>query len=166
MSKDVQDVTVLLCQTHHLLQSIVLSIIHDDNGCPKCQCDVPPPSRCEEIRQCPMFCNIIHDDNGCPKCHCDVPTPPIYVKRSATVQAHVGLSVIREDVSSVTVQSANKYKTVQSAVVLLKIITDVLNVIVMDLLLNVLKLNVIIHVNILKMPLDVLSVIALCCVLE
>ncbi|KAK3872611.1 hypothetical protein Pcinc_022312 [Petrolisthes cinctipes] len=88
------------------------------------------------------------------------------VKRSATVQALVGLSVIREDVSSVTVQSANKYKTAQNTVALLKIITDVLNVTVMDLLLNVLKLNVIIHVNILKMPLDVLSVIALCCVLE
>ncbi|KAK4320218.1 hypothetical protein Pmani_008909 [Petrolisthes manimaculis] len=61
MSKDVQDVTVLLCQTHHLLQSIVLR-------CPKCQCDVPPPPKCEEVTQCPMSCNIIVEDNGCPKC--------------------------------------------------------------------------------------------------
>lgn len=87
-------------------------------------------------------------------------------KRSLTVLRLVGLPVIGEDVLFATVQNANQYDTAPCPVELLKTITDVLNVAVMVLLLNVLKLHVIIHVIILKIPLDVLFVSALLCVLE
>lgn len=88
------------------------------------------------------------------------------VKRSLIVLQLVGLSVIREDVLFVTVQNANRYNTALHPVQLLKTIMDVLNVAVMVLLKTVLKLYVIIHAIILKMPMDVLLVNALVCVLK
>lgn len=88
------------------------------------------------------------------------------VKRSLIVLRLVGLSMIRQDVLFVTVPNADRYNTALHPVELLKIIMDVLNVAVMVLLQNVLKLYVIIHVIILKMSMDVLLVNALVCVLK